>query len=156
VRRGTLPEDWDVGKVCHPRRVSRPDYYGNPAGLTNDIDVVRAIFAAFAARDADRAIALLAPDCALHLTGTASRIGRTEPYRGHDGMREYFADVERTWEKLELFADDYRAIPGAVVVMGHVEGRFQGEPVRRSSVWTWKVRQGKATELRVADTGPLP
>ena len=136
--------------------IERPDYYGNPAGLTSDIDVVRGVFDAFAARDAERAVAFLAPDCELHLTGTASRIGRTEPYRGHEGMREYFADVERTWERLELFADDYRAIPGAVVVMGHVEAVRDGAPVRRTAVWTWKVREGKATEVRVADVGPLP
>jgi ketosteroid isomerase-like protein len=69
-------------------------------------------------------------------------------------MREYYADVERAWEALTLFAEDYRAIPGAVVVMGHVEGRIGGEPVRRGAVWTWKVRDGKATEVRVADLGP--
>ena len=113
--------------------MSRPDYYGNPAGVTSDIDVVRAIYAAFAARDVEGAIAFLAPDCELHLRGTQARIGREEPYRGHDGMREYFADVERTWEDLVLFADDFRAIPGAVVVMGHVEGRVDGEPVKRRS-----------------------
>jgi hypothetical protein len=28
--------------------------------------------------------------------------------------------------------------------------------VRRSAVWTWKVRAGKATHVRVADTGPAP
>ena len=136
------------------RYVSRPDYYGNPAGVTSDIDVVRAIYAAFAARDLDRAIELLSPDCELHLRGTQDLIGREEPYRGHAGMREYYDDVERTWEELTLFANDFRAIPGAVVVMGHVEGRIDGEPVRRGAVWTWKVRAGKATEVRVADLGP--
>ena len=55
-----------------------------------------------------------------------------------------------------LFADDFRAIPGAVVVMGHVEGRVEGEPVKRTAIWTWKVKQGKATEVKVADTGPAP
>jgi hypothetical protein len=69
-------------------------------------------------------------------------------------MREYYDDVERTWEELTLFANDFRAIPGAVVVMGHVEGRLGGEPVRRGAVWTWKVHAGKATEVRVADLGP--
>jgi len=133
--------------------VSRPDYYGNPAGVTHDIEVVRAIYAAFAARDLDAAVARLAEDCELHLRGTAARIGRTEPYRGHAGMRQYFADVQRTWEDLVLYAEDFRAIPGAVIVMGHVEGRIDGEPVRRNAVWTWKVRGGKATEVRVADTG---
>ena len=47
-------------------------------------------------------------------------------------MREYYADVERTWEELTLFANDFRAIPGAVVVMGHIEGRLDGEPVKRT------------------------
>ena len=136
------------------RDVSRPDYYGNPSGVTNDIDVVRAIYAAFAARDLDRAIELLSPDCELHLRGTQDLIGREEPYRGHAGMREYYDDVARTWEELTLFANDFRAIPGAVVVMGHVEGRIDGEPVRRGAVWTWKLHAGKATEVRVADLGP--
>jgi ketosteroid isomerase-like protein len=136
------------------RYVSRPDYYGNPAGVTSDIDVVRAIYAAFAARDLDRAIELLSPDCELHLRGTQDLIGREEPYRGHVGMREYYDDVERTWEELTLFANDFRAIPGAVVVMGHVEGRLDGQPVRRGAVWTWKLHAGKATEVRVADLGP--
>lgn len=135
--------------------MSRPDYYGNPSGVTSDIDVVRGIYAAFAARDIEAATALLSPDCELHLRGTQDRIGRIEPYRGHAGMREYYADVERTWEALALFADDYRAIPGAVVVMGHIEARIEGEPIRRGAVWTWKVRDGKATEVRVADTGPV-
>ena len=71
-------------------------------------------------------------------------------------MREYYADVERTWEDLKLFAEDFRAIPGAVVVMGRVEGRADGEPVKRTAVWTWKVANGKATEVRVADVGPAP
>jgi ketosteroid isomerase-like protein len=141
--------------VCNARApVSRPDYYGNPAGVTSDIDVVRAIYTAFAARDIEGAIARLSPDCELHLRGTAALIGRTEPYRGHEGMREYYADVQQTWEDLVLFAEDFRAIPGAVVVMGHVEGKVAGEPIRRTAVWTWKVRDGKATEVRVADTGP--
>ena len=136
--------------------MSRPDYYGNPAGVTSDIDVVRGIYTAFAARDLQGMLALLSPDCELHLRGTQARIGREEPYRGHEGMREYYADVERTWEELVLFADDFRAIPGAVVVMGHIEGRIRGEPVNRRSVWTWKVKDGKATEVKVADLGDAP
>jgi ketosteroid isomerase-like protein len=134
--------------------MARPDYYGNPSGRTNDIEVVRAIYDAFAARDIEAALAHCATDCEFHMRGTASRIGRAEPYRGHAGMREYFADVARTWEELRLYAEDFRAIPGAVIVMGHVERRINGEAVRRNAVWTWKVSDGKATHVRVADTGP--
>jgi len=133
--------------------VSRPDYYGNPGGITEDIDVVRAIYAAFAARDVEGALAWVSPDCELDLRGTATLIGRTEPYRGHEGFREYFADVARTWDEISLHAEDFRAIPGSVIVMGHVDARLKGEPVRRNAVWTWKLQQGKATHVRVSDLG---
>jgi ketosteroid isomerase-like protein len=136
--------------------VPRPERYGNPSGLTQDIEVVRAIYTAFNARDVEAALPYVAPDCELHLRGTAAVIGRVEPYRGYDGLREYFADVERTWDELTIHADDYRAIPGSVIVMGHVTARLKGEPMRRNAVWTWKVRAGKATRVRVADVGPTP
>jgi ketosteroid isomerase-like protein len=136
--------------------VPRPDYYGNPAGLTDDIDVVRAIYAAFTRRDVEAALAYVSPDCVFEMKGTAERIGRAEPYRGHAGLREYFADVERTWDSLTLNAEDFRAIPGSVIVMGHVEGRMNGEAVRRNAVWTWRVEGGLATHVKVADTGAAP
>ena len=132
----------------------RPEYYGNPAGIEDDLAVVRAILAAFARRDIDAALALMSADCELHLEGTARLVGRSEPYRGHDGMREYFADVRRAWDELSLHAEDFRVIPGSVIVMGHVTGVRDGEPVRRNAVWTWKLRNGKAAHIRASDIGP--
>jgi ketosteroid isomerase-like protein len=134
--------------------MERPEYYGNPAGLTDDIDVVRAIYAAFAARDLDAALAFVAADCVIHLEGTARRVGREEPYIGHDGMRQYFADVERYWDELAVHAEDFRVIPGSVIVMGHVTGVAAGEAIRRSAIWTWRVRGGCAVHVRVSDMGP--
>ncbi len=133
--------------------VPRPEYYGNPAGLTEDIEVVRAIYASFAARDLDGALEFVSPDCEIHLEGTARAVGRTEPYRGHEGLREYFADVERVWEALEIHATDFRTVPGSVIVLGHVTGRADGQAIRRSAVWTWRVSGGRATHLRVSDMG---
>ena len=134
--------------------MSRPDYYGNPAGRTQDIEVVRGIYDAFNARDVEAALPFVSEDCELDLRGTAARIGRPGPYRGHAGLREYFADVERTWEELTIHAEDFRAIPGSVIVMGHVTARLAGEPAGRLAVWTWKLSGGKATHVRVADLGP--
>ena len=132
----------------------RPTYYGNPAGIEDDLAVVRAIYAAFATRDLEAMLAHVAPDCEIHLVGTARQVGRVEPYRGHDGMREYFADVERVWSELALHAEDYRVIPGSVIVMGHITGVRGGEAIRHGAVWTWKVKDGKAVYVRVADMGP--
>lgn len=135
--------------------MSRPEYYGNPAGLTADLAVVRATYAAFAARDVERVLQFAAPDCELRLDATARGVQRSEPYRGHAGVREYFADVERVWDELTLHADDIRAVPGSVIVMGHVDATAGGVHHRRSVIWTWKLRDGKALSIRVSDMGEL-
>jgi ketosteroid isomerase-like protein len=118
--------------------------------------VVREIYAAFAARDLERALRLVAADCELHAEGTARAAGRSGPYRGHDGVRAYFSDVGRVWEELTLHADDFRVVPGFVVVLGHVSFRRRGARAKRAVVWTWRLRHGLATYARVADMGELP
>ena len=129
------------------------DAYGNPGG-SGDVDTVRAIYAAFARRDLEGALAHVAEDVVFEPSGTARLTGRTEPYRGHDGMREYFADAGRVWEELTLHAEDVRAARDSVVVFGHAEGRVDGETVRRRVVWTWRLRDGRAVWMRANDVGP--
>lgn len=133
----------------------RPAYYGNPAGVTDDVEVVRAIYAAFGRRDVEGVVRHLTADCELHFEGTGRLLGRERPYHGHAGLREYFADVADTWENLELHTDDFRMIPGFVVVIGHVTGRQQGEAIRRASVWTWHLQNGKVASVRASDMGEL-
>jgi ketosteroid isomerase-like protein len=133
--------------------VPRPDYYGNPASLTEEVDVVRAIYAAFAARDIDGALDFVSPECEIHVEATARAAGRNGPYRGHDGLRRYFADVKRVWSELTLEADDYRTVPGSVVVMGTVSGHDGETAIRRRVLWTWKLRDNLAVMVRVADLG---
>ena len=135
--------------------MERPDYYGNPAGITSEVDVVRAIYDAFADRDLERALEFVHPECEIVLEGTMRRAGRIEPYHGHEGMREYFADVTRVWEELDIHADDYRVVPGSVVVMGHVTGRLDGQDVRRAAVWTWRLSGDRAIFMRASDMGEL-
>jgi hypothetical protein len=127
--------------------------YGNPASQTAAIAVVRAIYDAFARRDVEAALQHVGPDIEWLPSGTAALTGRREPYRGHEGLREYFADAERVWEDLRLHADDIRVAGGGVVVFGHVEGRVAGREVRTRAVWTWQVRDGLAVAMRVSQLG---
>ena len=135
--------------------MARPDYYGNPAGIVDEIEIVRGLYDAFQRRDLDAMLAAISNDAVLSFEGTARLAGRTEPYVGHAGLRDYLRDVERLWEELVLHATDYRAVPGSVIVMGHITGRRQGLDVRRSSVWTWKVSGGRATSVKAADLGDM-
>jgi ketosteroid isomerase-like protein len=135
--------------------MSRPEYYGNPAGVTDDLEVVRAVYEAFARRDIAGALPYIAPECELHASGTATAAGRGSPYRGHDGVRDYFADVAAVWDELVLHAEDFRVVPGSVIVIGHVTASRASERMRRSIVWTWRLRDGLAVSIRVSDLGPL-
>jgi ketosteroid isomerase-like protein/CheY-like chemotaxis protein len=127
--------------------------YGRGAGAESAIEIVRRIYDAFARRDLDEALAFAAPDVEVMPHGTASLVGRTEPYRGHDGIRQYFADAERVWEDLRIAARDFRATGGGVVVFGSIEGVSGGSRLRRKVVWVWQVRDGLATSMRVTDIG---
>jgi ketosteroid isomerase-like protein/CheY-like chemotaxis protein len=127
--------------------------YGRGAGADDDIGVVRRIYDAFARRDLEEALRHAADDVELMPHGTASLVGRSEPYRGHDGIRQYFADAQRVWDDLRIRARDFRATGGGVVVFGSVEGTSDGRRLRRRVVWVWQVRDGLATSMRVTDIG---
>lgn len=116
--------------------------------IATDIEVVKASFAAFAARDLDAVLALAAPDVELTAV-TGEHAGRTEPYRGHEGMRQYFRDVASVWEELHLTPRDFRASGDVILVTGKVSARSRSRTVTGSTGWIWRVRDGKVTYVRV-------
>jgi ketosteroid isomerase-like protein len=129
--------------------------YGRTHDARDAVEVVRGIYDAFARRDVEAVIALAHPDGEFHLAGTAAAVGRTEPYRGHEGLREYFAQADSTWDELRIEAADIRATATGVVVFGHVHGRIGEDRVARQVVWTWQVRDGRAASVRVSDLKDL-
>jgi ketosteroid isomerase-like protein len=119
--------------------------------IATDIEVVKATFAAFAARDLQAVLALSAPDIELTAV-TGDQAGRTDPYRGHDGMRQYFRDVAAVWEELRLTPRDFRTSGDRILVTGRVSARSRSRTVTGSTGWIWRVRDGKVTYVRVYDS----
>jgi ketosteroid isomerase-like protein len=114
----------------------------------SDIDVVKEVYAAFAARDIDRVEALLDPDV-VFIAVTGGIIGRTEPYRGHQGMREYFSDVARVWDELVLTPREFEEVGDAILVTGRVSARSPSRMISGSTGWVWRVRAGLVVYVRV-------
>ena len=135
-----------------PAPMTRPEYYGNPAGVTGDLGRPRGLRASRAATSMPRSPT--SPRTA-SWTPAAPPTRPAQRLQGHDGVRQYFADVAAVWDELVLHADDFRVLPGSVVVIGHVTGRRGEERIKRSVVWTWKVRDGRAVSAKVSDMGPL-
>jgi ketosteroid isomerase-like protein len=125
-------------------------YGSSPAG-EQAVDLVRRVYEAFARREMEAVMPLLAPDVYVDVPVTAQLAGRVGPYIGHDGMRTYLADVERLWEALRLSTDDIRATEDGVLIFGRVEGRAGELTINRRVVWVWQLRNGKVASIRVSD-----
>jgi ketosteroid isomerase-like protein len=113
-----------------------------------DVMVVKAVFAAFAERDVERVLELIDPEVEFTAM-TNDFAGRTEPYRGHEGIREYFRDVATIWEELRLTPRDYRQVGDSILVTGRVSARSAARIVDGSTGWLWRVRDGRVVYGRV-------
>ena len=116
--------------------------------IATDIEVVKATFAAFAARDVEAVLALADPDIEFTAV-TGEHAGRTAPYRGHDGLRQYFRDVASLCEELLLTPREYRSSGDLILVTGRVSARSRSRTVTGSTGWIWRVREGKVVYGRV-------
>jgi ketosteroid isomerase-like protein len=117
-------------------------------------EIVRELFGAANRRDADAVLAVTHPDAEFWLSGTAEQTGRQEPYRGHAGVLEYFADVDAVWEEFALSPGDLRIAGDGVVSFGSVRVRAVGEAQPRdvSVIWVFKLRAGTVLTARVVQT----
>jgi len=120
--------------------------------VQDDKSLIAALYDAFARRDLAAALEIFDPEVEFWPQGTAELAQRSTPYRGHDGIREYYADVERLWDELRVEPDDFRAAGGGVVVFGTAVGRAGERIVRQPVIWVWKIRDGRVRFGRVVPT----
>jgi ketosteroid isomerase-like protein len=115
---------------------------------------VRALFDAFAARDPDAAAAVTDPDVTLYAQPTAELAQRREPYRGHEDLHRYFADVERVWRSFAVSPTDWRVAGTGVICFGTAEGvPREGEPTGPIPLfWVFQLRDERIYSVRVVRT----
>jgi ketosteroid isomerase-like protein len=111
--------------------------------MTDDnIQLVRRAFEAIGNRDIDALLQLYDANAEFRpLTGTLVESGG---YRGHDGIRAYFQEVETVWDQMLPHADDLRCDGDVVVVTGGcmVRGRESGAETDSAMAWVFRVREG--------------
>ena len=103
------------------------------------VALVERMFEAFAARDIDALLDMMTPE--IEFFGpTATVLNEGKCYRGHDGFRRYFQDVDHLWSRLELEPAKYRELGNHVVVMGRVRARaHDGLELDTPAAWVWRV-----------------
>jgi ketosteroid isomerase-like protein len=116
--------------------------------MNDDIELIKAVFAAFAERDVDGLLEYAADDI-IFSPVTADYAGRTDPYVGHEGIREYFRDVASVWDDLRVTPTDFRQVGESVLVTGKVSAQSAARVIAGSSGWIWRVREGKIVYGRI-------
>ena len=121
--------------------------------MASNTDIVRGVFDAFSRRDLAALLDLADPGI-VFVPPTGRLAGRTEPYRGHQGLRVYFADVARVWEELTVEPLEFhRAGDDTVVAIGRVYAWGVGRVVDAPVGWLWRFGpDGKAVYGRVYES----
>jgi ketosteroid isomerase-like protein len=69
-------------------------------------------------------------------------------YRGHDGIRQYLADMDEDWQQREIVIDEISDVGDGVLVLGtfRAVGR-SGNEVSQPIAWHTTYREGKLFSL---------
>jgi ketosteroid isomerase-like protein len=122
-------------------------------GSESDIQVAMAMVAAFAARDMARMLAIADPGIVIAAGHLVERTGRTDSYRGHEGLSELLRDLANIWEDLRVTPREYRHLGGAVVVTATLAAHSDGAMLLGSVAWIYRVRRGRIVSIEVFRSG---
>lgn len=130
---------------------------GRPMGEAEKL--IRRAFRAFAERDLEALVTISAEDIEIS-TVTGLMAGRSDPYRGHEGLEQYMDDLTATWRRIELQPQSFQAIDAErTLVFGRVRAWHEAGLLDASNAWLWTVRGGRIAAVQVfadpADAGRL-
>lgn len=110
-------------------------------------ELTRQAYDAMNRRDVEWLVERVHPDIEMHMFGVA---GVPVTYRGADGIREYFRDMDDLWESFESFPDDIHDLGDRVVVIGRqrFRGRASGIDVEQQAAVLFQLRDGLVAEIR--------
>ncbi|MCW2987174.1 MAG: putative sensor protein [Solirubrobacterales bacterium] len=109
-----------------------------------DRELVERLFEAFNRRGVEEIVAVCDEAMEFFPVGTAEAIGRTTPYIGPEGLRDYLADVDRAWEELMVTPTSVEWRGGSLLVRGRVYVRSRELGIRDVSMaWIWDVAGGR-------------
>jgi ketosteroid isomerase-like protein len=116
--------------------------------------VIRKAYAAFADRDLDALIEVSDESIEVY-TVTGLLVGRTDPYRGYEGLAEYLSDLSAQWKRLELQPQSFHPVgEGRVLVFGRVRAWHGRGFLDSENAWLWTLSGDRVVTVRVyADPG---
>lgn len=94
--------------------------------MVEDDAVIRGLFATFGTRDVEAALDFVDERVEFWPKIIMALAGRDEPYRGHAGIRQYFADLAVIFDEVAIDVESVRTVSGGAAVFGTTRGRPAG------------------------------
>ena len=118
--------------------------------MSADVDLVRSIYAAFAAGDVPGVLSAMAPDM---VWNEAENFPYADgnPYRGPEAIVSgVFARLGGEWDGFAAVPDEFLDAGGTVVVLGRYGGTYKatGQAIDSQMAHVWRVREGKAVSFQ--------
>jgi ketosteroid isomerase-like protein len=110
---------------------------------SESVEIVRQAMDAYAAGDIEAMLALIDPDGEIHSAVIGGAEGNA--YRGHSGIRTWFAETRESFEELDLELTEYRDLGDRVLGFGrvHARGRESGVELDSATGWVFTFRGGR-------------
>jgi ketosteroid isomerase-like protein len=108
-----------------------------------NVEKIRAGYAAFARRDLDAALADVDPEIEWQ---QSSAFPDARTFHGHEGVRQFFKQVFEIFDESDFILEEIIDLGDQVVVVHRFVGRGQGSriPVEVIETSVWTLREGKA------------
>jgi ketosteroid isomerase-like protein len=116
-------------------------------GISPAVELVQRALAALNAGDIEALVVLCDRDFELDMS---DRVFNPATYRGHDGIRQFHAEVLEVWEHYVWEPEEVLEQGNRVVALVRTRGRGRGSglEVDRQTAMVWTVRGDKALSLR--------
>ena len=115
-----------------------------------NVEIVRRGFEAGNRRDVEALIEVLDPEVEWHSALLMSLEGEAAVYRGHQGIRTFFRDLDGLFDKLHAEYPEIRDLGDRVVAIGRISTRGKGSGAETESPigTVIDLKNGKATQVR--------
>ena len=112
-----------------------------------NVEIVRRAYAALAEQGVDAVLAFTDPDC--EATTPPSLASEPDTYRGHEGVRRWFASFGDAMEGVALVGQEFTAVGHRVVVDTTLSarGRATGIETEQRAFLVFTLRDGLVTRL---------
>jgi uncharacterized protein len=115
--------------------------------MADNVSAIKGAFDAFHNGDAEGMKAAWADDIRWEGSGSDELPGGGT-YQGADDVLAALGSITERWESFQAQPDEFIEQGDTVVVLGHVEGRANGNDVKAPFVHIWRMEDGKAKRVQ--------